>query len=124
MLMTESAAIKSRAPVPHKETINEPMVYAPGASRYTPNTNRSTRALSTRHVNAMPSAQNATPAAASGSENGKRPPPGKIRQRRQLIRNARVADLGLRAHDPLGHRRRPGEKCARDFLSRQAADLA
>ena len=40
------------------------------ATRYTAKTKRSTRALSTRHVNTSPSRQKATPAAISANENG------------------------------------------------------
>ena len=45
-------------------------------------------------------------------------------RRRHLIRNARVADLGLGADDALRQRRRRREKRPRDLLGRQAADLA
>ena len=41
-----------------------------------------------------------------------------------LIRDARVADLGLGADDALGERGRGREKRARDLLGRQAADFA
>ena len=47
-----------------------------------------------------------------------------FRPRRHLIGNARVANLGLGAHDALRDGRRPREKGRRDFLGRQAAHLA
>src|SRR5262249_55729520 len=34
--ITESAEIRSKAPVPHRETIKEPITSVPGPSRYTP----------------------------------------------------------------------------------------
>ena len=44
--------------------------------------------------------------------------------RRDLIRNVRVADLGLRPDDALRERGRGGEKRPRDFLRGQAAHFA
>ena len=44
--------------------------------------------------------------------------------RRHLVRDARVADLRLGAHDALGERGRAGEKGARDLLGREPAHFA
>ena len=51
-------------------------------------------------------------------------PLGQLGPRRHLIRNARVADLCLRADDALRQRGRRREKRLRDLLRRQTADLA
>ena len=51
-------------------------------------------------------------------------PRRQIRARRHLIRNARIANLRLRAHDALGERGRGREKGARDLLGREPADFA
>ena len=45
-------------------------------------------------------------------------------QRRNLIRNVRVADLRLGPDDALRQRSRSGEECVRNLLRRQPADLA
>ena len=51
-------------------------------------------------------------------------PLGQLGARRHLVRDPRVADLRLGAHDALGDRRRRGEKRARDLLGGEPADLA
>ena len=51
-------------------------------------------------------------------------PVRQIRPRRHLIRDARVADLPLGAHDTLGHCRRSSEEGACDLLGREATYLA
>jgi hypothetical protein len=47
-----------------------------------------------------------------------------LRRIRYAIRNLRVPDLGLRAHDPLRQRRGRCQERLRDFFRRQAADFA
>src|SRR5688572_13521869 len=49
---------------------------------------------------------------------------GEVLRRRDLIRDAGIADLRLRAHDALSDCRGAGEKRMRDLLGRQPADLA
>ena len=51
-------------------------------------------------------------------------PLGKLGPGRHFVRDARVADLGLRAHDALRDGRRRGEEGVRDLLGLQPADLA
>src|SRR3954471_6318736 len=93
------------------------------ATRYTANTNRKTRADSTRHVIVRQRMQNARPAANSVFENGKRPP-GKSRQSTISIRPARPTPTTGTQFDRSVSRRASATPVKTTTSKRKASGLA